>query len=54
VENQISSLGVKAKFIFADLTKPADSKNLITESIKHFGAVDILVNNAGMQHINKV
>ena len=43
----------KAKFIFADLTKPEDSRNLVKQSIAHFGKVDILVNNAGAQHIDK-
>ena len=43
----------KAKFIFADLCKPSDSRALIKKSIEHFGKVDILVNNAGMQHIDK-
>lgn len=43
----------EAKFIFADLTKPADCKNIVAETIKHFGRVDVLVNNAGMQHIDE-
>ena len=43
-----------AKFIFADLTKPEDTKSLVEKSISHFGQVDILVNNAGMQHIDSV
>jgi 3-hydroxybutyrate dehydrogenase len=50
----IQNNGVKAKFFYADLTKPADSKSLIESATKHFGAVDILVNNAGIQHISKV
>lgn len=50
----MTSAHSKAKFVFADLTKPADCKSLIEKSIAHFGQVDILVNNAGMQHINKV
>ena len=54
IEGQLTTKDSKAKFIFADLTKPADSKNLIEKSISHFGQVDILVNNAGMQHIDKV
>lgn len=54
IENLIQKEGVKAKFIYADLTKPADSKSIIEQATKHFGAVDILVNNAGIQSINKV
>ena len=45
--------GAVAKFIHADLTKPADSKKLIEQSQNYFGSLDILVNNAGMQHIDK-
>lgn len=40
----------KVKFIHADLSKPADAKKLIKESLAAFGGVDILVNNAGKQH----
>ena len=50
-EKELTNEHSKAKFIYADLTKPADSKSLIEKSIAHFGKVDILVNNAGMQHI---
>lgn len=46
--------GQSAKFIYADLMKPADNKSLVEKSIKHFGKVDILVNNAGIQHIDSV
>lgn len=45
---------VEAKFIFADLTKPADCKKIVDETLKYFGRVDVLVNNAGMQHIDEV
>lgn len=44
---------VEAFFIFADLTKPADCKKIVEETLKHFGRVDVLVNNAGMQHIDE-
>lgn len=54
LEKELSAGENKAKFIFADLTKPADCKSLIENSLKHFGNVDILVNNAGMQHIDKI
>ena len=53
-ERSLTTAESKAKFIFADLTKPADCRSLIEKSISHFGQVDILVNNAGMQHIDKV
>lgn len=34
VEASIAANGVKAKFIYADLTKPADSKNIIEQATK--------------------
>ena len=54
LEQELTTNGQTAKFIHADLMKPADTKSFIEQSIKHFGNVDILVNNAGIQHIDKV
>lgn len=54
LENELTSDGRSAKFIYADLTKAADNKSLVEKSIAHFGKVDILVNNAGIQHIDSV
>lgn len=31
----------------ADMTKPADIKNMVKKAMEHFGRIDILVNNAG-------
>ena len=53
IEKSLTNANSKAKFIFADLTKPADSRALVKNAISHFGKVHILVNNAGMQHIDK-
>jgi 3-hydroxybutyrate dehydrogenase len=41
-------------FIKADLSKREDCKNVVEETVKHFGSLDILVNNAGFQHIDAV
>lgn len=54
LEKELSGNGKQAKFIFADLMKPADGKALVEKSIAHFGKVDILINNAGIQHIDAV
>jgi len=54
LEKELSGKGRQAKFIYADLFKPADNKSLVEKSIAHFGKVDILVNNAGIQHIDAV
>jgi 3-hydroxybutyrate dehydrogenase len=45
---------INGHFVKADLSKREDCKNVIDETIKHFGAFDILVNNAGFQHIDPV
>jgi 3-hydroxybutyrate dehydrogenase len=54
LEKELTNANSTAKFIFADLTKPTDTRQLVEKSIAHFGKVDILVNNAGMQHIDAV
>lgn len=46
---ELTNQNNKVKFIYADLSKPADSNKLIKDAIGHFGGVDILVNNAGKQ-----
>lgn len=46
-----SSLGDKGHFIAADVSKDADMKALIENTIAHFGGLDIVVNNAGMGHV---
>ena len=45
---------IGAKYISADLSKRADCKNLIDETIAQFGTLDILINNAGFQHISPI
>jgi 3-hydroxybutyrate dehydrogenase len=39
--------GVEARYIAADMSKPADCRALVEKA----GACDILVNNAGIQHV---
>jgi 3-oxoacyl-[acyl-carrier protein] reductase len=46
--------GNKAIFIAADISKTADAKRLIEESIKEMGRIDILVNNAGITRDNLI
>jgi len=43
--------GVKVQFHGADMSKPAEIRDLIAKAESAFGAVDILVNNAGIQHV---
>ncbi|MGZ3377188.1 MAG: 3-hydroxybutyrate dehydrogenase [Phenylobacterium sp.] len=38
----------------ADMTKPAEIRDLIAYAVKEFGRLDILVNNAGIQYVAPV
>jgi NADP-dependent 3-hydroxy acid dehydrogenase YdfG len=44
---KIKKAGGKALVVPGDVTKVADVKNVIEQTIKTFGKIDILVNNAG-------
>jgi 3-hydroxybutyrate dehydrogenase len=46
-----SRFGVKVLYHGADMTKPADIRDMIASANAAFGKVDILVNNAGIQHV---
>ncbi|MGB0697663.1 MAG: 3-hydroxybutyrate dehydrogenase [Rhodospirillaceae bacterium] len=46
--------GIKAAYLFADLSKPEDCTKLIADAEAALGPVDVLVNNAGIQHTDLV
>jgi len=46
--------GVKARFHGADMTRPAEIRDLVAKAEEVLGAVDILVNNAGIQHVASI
>jgi 3-hydroxybutyrate dehydrogenase len=46
--------GVRVAYTAADMAKPADIRELVTETARQFGGIDILVNNAGIQHVAKI
>ena len=48
---QLSSYGIKAQYHGADMTEPAQIRDLMSTTLKDFGALDILVNNAGIQKV---
>lgn len=48
VENQLRSMGVKAKAYASDASKFEETQTLVDEIQKEFGTIDILVNNAGI------
>ena len=45
---------VRVGYDGADLSKPAEVRQLIAHAVAELGAVDILVNNAGIQHVAPV
>jgi 3-hydroxybutyrate dehydrogenase len=49
-----SDHGVDVAYSAADMSKPSEIRDLIADTVPHFGGVDILVNNAGIQHVDKV
>jgi 3-hydroxybutyrate dehydrogenase len=45
---------VRTAYSPADMSKPAEIRELVKATVEQFGSVDILVNNAGIQHVAKV
>lgn len=45
---EIEALGLVAKSVQAELTKPEDCENAIVQVVEEFGRIDGLVNNAGV------
>src|SRR5688572_19642133 len=41
---------VKAAYVAADMSKPAEIEAMIKKATSELGHVDVLVNNAGIQH----
>lgn len=47
----LESNGIQVLYSAADMTKPDQIRDMVTQSEAKFGAIDILVNNAGIQHV---
>ncbi len=45
---ELASRGLKVVYIKTDVSKEAEVKNMVDQTVKLYGAVDILVNNAGL------
>ncbi len=45
---QIRALGVEAAPIGADLAKPSEARQLVSDTVRRFGRLDLLVNNAAI------
>jgi 3-hydroxybutyrate dehydrogenase len=41
--------GVKTAYSAADMSKPAEIRKMVADTLEAFGSVDVLVNNAGIQ-----
>jgi 3-oxoacyl-[acyl-carrier protein] reductase len=48
VVKKITTAGGKAKAVRADVSKPAEAKQLVDAAVSEFGRIDILVNNAAV------
>jgi 3-hydroxybutyrate dehydrogenase len=46
--------GIRIGYSPADMSKPAEIRELVRATVEQLGGVDILVNNAGIQHVAKV
>jgi 3-hydroxybutyrate dehydrogenase len=46
--------GIRIGYSPADMSKPAEIRDLVRATVEQLGGVDILVNNAGIQHVAKV
>ncbi len=50
----IERYAIEAAYSPADMSQPAQIRELVAATVKHFGDIDILVNNAGIQHVAKI
>ncbi|AIY04663.1 3-hydroxybutyrate dehydrogenase [Planococcus sp. PAMC 21323] len=48
----LTSQGLDCIGIKCDVTKEEDIKNVIEQTVAHYGSLDVLINNAGMQYIS--
>ena len=46
--------GVKTVYSAADMSKPAEIRQMVADSIAKLGSVDILINNAGIQFVSAI
>src|SRR5260370_41354244 len=46
---ELQGLGAEAIFVRTDVRKDADVRNLVDQTLKHFGRLDVAGNNAGTE-----
>lgn len=51
---EIESMGRKAAFVKADISKLDEAKSLVEQAVEQFGKIDVLVNNAGITRDNLI
>ncbi|MCJ7993622.1 3-hydroxybutyrate dehydrogenase [Rhizobium cremeum] len=54
IRQGLEAMGGRAIYHGADMTKPAEIRDLMATAAREFGMVDVLVNNAGIQHVSPV
>lgn len=54
LKNQIEKNGGKALVVETDVTKPADFKKAVSETLEKYGSVDVLINNAGLMPLSYI
>jgi 3-hydroxybutyrate dehydrogenase len=54
VKETQSKFGVKTDYSPADMSKPGDVADMVSQAERVFGGVDILVNNAGIQYVSNI
>lgn len=52
--SEIESMGRKAVYIKADISKFEEAKSLVEQSVEQLGKIDVLVNNAGITRDNLI
>jgi 3-hydroxybutyrate dehydrogenase len=52
IAKKLAKNKVRIEYSAADMTKPAEIKKMINNTVKQLGSVDVLVNNAGIQHVD--
>jgi len=52
--DEFKAAGYDVIGIKCDISSEEDIKNLIKESVKHYGRIDVFISNAGIQHVDNI
>ncbi|MFC4812635.1 SDR family NAD(P)-dependent oxidoreductase [Paenibacillus sp. GCM10023250] len=53
VASKITEIGGRALVVSGDVSDPASAKNIVDQTISHFGSLNYAVNNAGVSGENQ-